>query len=86
MKTLEEATKIIHGWHKDGCVGNLMIFRAPRSRNVDVVGEQTIKLRELDQETQGTIRKLFSLLDSEKIELFRDSDGYPDRAKIIRRY
>ena len=86
MKTLDSALKLISRWHGEGCVGNLVVFRAPRSQNVDIVGEQTIKMRELDRETQETIRNLFSLVDSEKIELFRDKDGIPDRIRIVRRY
>ena len=86
MKTLDNTLKLISRWHSEGCVGNLVIFRAPRSQNVDVVGEQTIKLRELDRETQETVHKLFSLVDSEKIELFRDKDGLPDRIRVVRRY
>lgn len=86
MKTLKEAIDTVEDWHGEGCVGNIILFRAPRSQNVDIVGEQTIKLRELDRETSGIVVKLFSLLDSEKIELFRDKDGYPDRVKVLKRY
>jgi len=86
MKTLENALELISNWHNEGCVGNLTVFHAPRSQNVDIIGEQTIKMRELDKEVRDLIHRLFSLLDSEKIELFRDKDGYPDRVKVIKRY
>ena len=86
MKTLDAALKLISSWYSEGCVGNLVVFKAPRSQNVDIVGEQTIKLRELDRETQEVVRKLFDLVDSEKIELFRDKDGLPDRIRVVRRY
>lgn len=85
MKSIDEAVKDIVEWNEDGCVGNLILFSAPRSQNVDIIAEQTIKLREMDRETRDAIHNVFDLLDSERIELFRDKDGYPDRAKVIRR-
>lgn len=86
MKTLEKTVSAINDWFNDGCVGSLTLFRAPKSRMLDMIGEQTIKLREMDEETRDAVFKLFDLLDSEKIELFRDKDGYPDRVRVIRRF
>lgn len=86
MKTLEQGLESIRNWYRDECVGNLVIFRAPRSQNVDIVGEQTIKLRELDKETQDAVWKVFDLLDSERMEFYRDRDGRPDRVKVTKRY
>ena len=86
MKTLEQGLESIRSWYRDECVGNLVIFRAPRSQNIDIVGEQTVKLREMDKETQAAVWKVFDLFDSERVELFRDKDGRPDRVKVIRRF
>jgi hypothetical protein len=86
MKTLEQLFVEVRQWHNNDCVGNLTIFRAPRSEMVDVVGEQVIKLREMDQEAHDAVCKVFDLFDSERVELFRDKEGYPDRIKIIRRF
>ena len=86
MKTLEQILDSVRRWHADDCVGNVTLFRAPRSQNMDMIGEQTIKLREMDEEVKTAVRKVFSLLDAEKIEMFRDKDGYPDRVKVMRRF
>lgn len=85
MKSLQEVHKDIADWHADDCVGNLTIFKAPRSDKMDIICEQVIKLREMDRETQNAVRVLFDLVDSERVELFRDKNGYPDRIKVIRR-
>ena len=86
MMTIDDAVATIRKWYADESVGNLVIFRAPRSDYVDIIGESTVKLFEMDEETKESVRKTFELLDSEKIELFRDKNGYPDRAKVIRRF
>jgi hypothetical protein len=85
MLTIEKAHTEIQRWYDNGCVGNLTIFRAPKSDYVDIIGEETVKLFEMDDETKAAVRKTFELLDSEKIELFRDRNGYPDRARVVRR-
>jgi hypothetical protein len=86
MKTLEKALETVRGWHSHGCVGHITIFSAPRSTGVDMIGEQTIKLRELKSDIADTVKKLFDQLDAEKIELFLGKDGKPDRIKIVRRF
>ena len=86
MMSIEKAHKELQRWYDENAVGNLVIFRAPKSDYVDIIGESTIKLFEMDEETKESVRKTFDLLDSEKIELFRDRNGYPDRAKVIRRF
>lgn len=86
MKTLSQLFSTIQTWYDDDCVGNIVVFRAPRSQNVDVVGEQTIKLREMDKETRETVWRVFDLLDAERIELYKDKDGRPDRVKVVRRF
>lgn len=86
MMTIEKCHEELQRWYDGNCVGNLVIFRAPKSDYVDMIGESTVKLFEMDEETKESVRKTFDLLDSEKIELFRDRNGYPDRAKVIRRF
>lgn len=86
MKTLDKTVSAIREWFDEGCVGNLVVFRAPKSQMLDMIGEQTIKLREMDDQTREAVFTVFDLLDSEKIELFRDKDGRPDRVRVIRRF
>ena len=86
MMTIEAAHAELQAWYDDECVGNLKIFRAPRSGYVDMIGEQTIKLKEMDHETRDNVHGVFDNLDSEHVELFKDKHGNPDRAKIVRRY
>ena len=85
MKNIRELHEEIDGWYSDGAVGNLTVFRAPRSRSVDVICEEVIKLREMDRETQAAVNKVFDLFQSEKVEMFLDKNGYPDRVKVVRR-
>ena len=86
MKTFDEISVLVRQWHSGGCVGNLTIFKAPRTDMMDAVGEQVIKLREMDQEARDAVSRVFDLFESERVELYRDKDGYPDRVKIIRRF
>jgi hypothetical protein len=83
--TIDEALGKIRNWYDDDMVGNLIVFRAPRSQNVDVIAEETIKLFEMDREAQELVRKLFSLFGSDKLEVAPDKNGYPDRIKVVRR-
>lgn len=83
--TRDEAIRCFCQWFDDGCVGNLVMFRSPRSSHVDCVIEETIKLREFAKEDQKLVLSVFDILDSEKVEMFRDKFGNPDRVKVIRR-
>lgn len=85
MKNIQETHDEIDAWHKDGAVGNLTLFSAPRSHNFDIICEEVIKLREMDRETKAAVTKVFDLFQSEKVEMFLDKNGYPDRVKIVRR-
>jgi len=85
-RSIEQACEDIKRWKRAGRVGVLSIFAAPKSLNVDIIGEETIKLFEMDEEHKRSVIRLFDLFDSEKIELFRGRDGYPDRVKVTRRY
>lgn len=85
MKTLVEMIKDIEEWFELGGVGNIVIFRSPRANYVDSIYEETIKLFEMDHEAQELVRRVFDLFGAEKMEFFRNSDGDPDRVKVIRR-
>ena len=85
MKTLDEMIREIEDWFDDGGVGNILIFRSPHANHVDRVYEETIKLHEMDTPTRALVEQVFELFDSERMEFFRDKQGYPDRVKITRR-
>ena len=84
-KTIEEQMAEVREWFDDGCVGNLLIFRSPHANHVDSIIEETIKLHELDTPTRALVEQVFELFDSERMEFYRDKDGYPDRVKVVRR-
>ncbi len=86
MMSIEKAHAELQAWYDDDCVGNLKIFRAPRSGYVDMIGEQTIKMKEMDREQRASMVAIFDSLDSEQMEIFKDKHGNPDRAKTVRRY
>jgi hypothetical protein len=86
MMTIDQAHKELQRWYDDGCVGNLTIFRAPRSKNVDMVAEETVKLFEMDREAQELMHELFSTFGTEKLEAVCNKNGDPDRVTIVRRY
>ncbi len=84
MKSFEAMIKELSEWFEDG-VGNVTVFRAPRSQYVDCVYEETIKLFELDRETRGLVEAIFEVFGADKMEFFRDGEGNPDRVRITRR-
>lgn len=84
-KTIDEQIEDLRDWFDDGCVGNMTIFRSPRAKHVDSIIEETIKLGEMDTPTRALVEQVFELFDTERMEFFRDKDGYPDRVKIVRR-
>ena len=85
-RSIEQACADIKRWKQNGGVGCLTLFSAPKSHSVDIIGEETIKLFEMDEEHKRAVFRLFDLFDAEKIELFRGKDGLPDRVKVTRRY
>ena len=85
MMTRDEGVKALTDWFDDGCVGNITFFRSPFNRSMDAVIEETIKLREMDNDTEDVVRSVFHRLDSEKVTLYKDKHGQPDRVKVIRR-
>jgi len=85
MKTLESFFKEVEQWFADGGVGNLVVFRSPRSQFVDCIYEETIKLFELDRDARALVEAVFEFFDAEKMEFYRNSDGDPDRVKVTRR-
>lgn len=85
MKNLESMIKDIEEWYEDGCVGNVTVFRSPKAKYVDAIYEETIKLFELDRESRDLVEKVFDIFGAERMEFYRNSDGEPDRVKIVRR-
>jgi hypothetical protein len=85
MLTKEEALEEFEEWIDSDDVGNVIWFKSPRAKHVDRVYEQVIKMREFDTPTRALIEQVFELLDSERMEFFRDGQGYADRVKVTRR-
>jgi len=85
MMTIDAAHEELQKWYDGNCVGVLLTFRAPRSGMVDQIVEETIKMKEMSSESREAVRRVFDELDSEKVELFKDKNGNPDRAKVVRR-
>jgi hypothetical protein len=85
MKTIDEQLDEVREWHDSGATGNVIIFRSPHATKVDAIYEETIKMHELDTPTRALVEQVFELFDSERMEFFRDKNGYPDRVKIVRR-
>jgi len=85
MMQIDEALDKVKQWFDSGCIGNLIIFRAPRSTYVDMIAEEVTKIHEMDRQSQDLVRDLFETFDTEKLEAYRDKNGYADRIKTIRR-
>lgn len=83
--TRKEAIECFTKWFDAGCVGNLTYYRSPRAAHVDAVIEETIKLREFSNDDRHKVEDVFEILSSEKVEMYRDGNGYPDRVKVVRR-
>jgi len=85
MKTRDEAHAALDRWIDEDNVGNLLYFRAPHSEMVDCVSETTIKVREMDRDTQDAFGVFMSRYpDASKGEFWRNARGEPDRVKIVR--
>ena len=85
MKSIEDAHKVIDGWYNAGCVGNLVLFRAPRRDGVEIILEETKKLREMPPDMKMAAIEFFSIIGGDKVEVVSDGNGKPDRAKVTRR-
>jgi hypothetical protein len=85
MMTRDEAIACLAQWFDDNCVGNITFFRSPRANHADAVVEETIKLREFSRPDREAVEAVFDAFESEKMEFYRDREGYPDRIKVIRR-
>jgi hypothetical protein len=85
VKSIKQAHDELQAWFDNDCVGVLLTFRAPKSGLVDQIIEETIKMREMDSDTRESVAHLCDVVDSEKIEIHKDKNGYPDRIKVVRR-
>ena len=83
--TRSEAILCFEKWFDNGCVGNITYYRSPRAASVDAVIEETIKLGEFSSTDRKKVEDVFEVLSSEKVEMYRDRNGYPDRVKVVRR-
>ena len=85
MMSIDAAHKELQKWYDNGCVGNITIFRSPRATYVDMVFDETIKMKEMDSEVRDLVRDVIGHFGGDKVTLFTDKNGYADRANVIRR-
>lgn len=83
-KTLAEVHAELDEFYEGGCVGMLLIHKAP-DRRMEVWTELTIKTRELDEPTRAALETLTQRVPMLKSEVVCDKDGQPDRIKVTRR-
>lgn len=84
-KTIEDAHRILDDWFNAGCVGNLVVFRGPQRNSVELINEETRKLRDVGPETKQMVTELFAKLGASKVEIRSGKDGAADNFKTTRR-
>jgi hypothetical protein len=84
MKSLSEVLEDLKFWADREIVGNITFYHPPGKRQYGAYIEQTIKAREMDDETRKAFETLLENLGALKGEFHRDKDGRPDRVKITK--
>lgn len=79
-----ELLDVISRWIDDGAVGNFVIYHPPLLSRFGCYLEQTIKAREMNDETREALETLIRNLGADRGEFFCDKEGKPDRVKIVR--
>jgi hypothetical protein len=86
MKSLEDIKSVIDKWWRNGMVGNLICYRAPGANDGECIIERVVKAREMRPEVRVAFEMLMDEYGVERGEVFRGSDGKPDRLKFTRRF
>lgn len=84
MRMISEMLDVIEKWVAEGSVGNLVLYHPPKVRQFGAYIEQTIKARELNDETLAALNVLIKNLGADRGEFYCDKDGNPDRVKVVR--
>jgi len=85
MKTLQDVKELLHEWGTSNKVGSLLLFKYPGTKEINVLEERVVKLREMDEETANAFVILMDNLGIERGEVVRNKEGLPDRVKLTRR-
>jgi hypothetical protein len=86
MKKIEEVLDVIEQWISESSVGNLVLFHPPKVMKFGAYVEQTIKAKEMNDETRQALETLVKNLGAVRGEFYTKDDGSPDRVKIVRVY
>ena len=86
MKDLKQIHDTVDKWWEAGDVGNLIIYRAPKSDHAECIIEKVVKTREMEPTTRAAFGIFMDDLGIERGEIVRDKDGNPDRVKLTRRF
>lgn len=84
MRMISEMIDVLEKWVAEDSVGNLVLYHPPKVSKFGAYIEQTIKARELNDETIAALNTLVKNLGADRGEFFCDKDGNPDRVKIVR--
>lgn len=84
MRMISEMIDVLEKWVGEESVGNLVIYHPPKVSRFGAYIEQTIKARELNDETLDALKTLIKNLGADRGEFYCDKDGNPDRVKIVR--
>jgi hypothetical protein len=85
MKNVTEVHEDLDRFDENGSVGLFMAHRGPGG-SLLVELEQTVKMKELDEDCQDALLVLASHLNFMKAEIIcNTNDGLPDRIRVTRR-
>jgi len=84
MKPMSEALGILEDFLKSNRSGNIMFFKPPGSNVFDCFVEETVKLHEMSEEERSDCIAVFDDFSAQRVEMFRNKQGNPDRIKVTR--
>lgn len=85
MRTLEATIEALKNWHRSDSVGNLIFYRYPGAQLIETIEERVVKVKEMDSDVSAAFILFMDKLGVERGEVFRNSNGKPDRIKLTRR-
>jgi hypothetical protein len=84
MRKIDEVLDVIEQWISESSVGNLVLYHPPKVMKFGAYVEQTIKAREMNDETREALETLVRNLGATRGEFFTNDEGEPDRVKIVK--
>ncbi len=86
MKTKEEAKQIFEEWLNSDEVGELCVYKPPKSELVSIMFQEVLKSYEMDKTTAAHFDSFMKSIGCLRGEVFCNSNGEPDRIKYVRSY